>query len=155
MTILAWRIVSERRAHAAFTGEGASRYPGRWNMQGTPLIYTAGSLALAVLEIIANTSVKYLRTQRYVAVPIRFDEKVVLRLDLKDLPADWAQAPRSQATQALGTRWVTAASSAVLAVPSSIIPIEPNFLLNPRHPDFCKISIGKPETFLFDKRLLR
>lgn len=155
MTILAWRIVSERRAHAAFTGEGASRYPGRWNMPGTPVVYAAGSLALAVLEIMANTSVRYLRTQGYVAVPIRFDERAVLRLDLEDLPDSWAQAPPSQATQGLGTRWATEGSSAVLAVPSSIIPIEPNFLLNPRHPGFCEISIGKPETFSFDKRLLR
>jgi RES domain-containing protein len=117
-------------------------------------VYTAGSLALAVFPI-ANTSVKYLRTQGYVAIPVRFNETLVRRLDLKDLPDGWAQAPRSQAAQALGTRWATEASSAVLAVPSSIILIEPNFLLNPRHPDFCKISICKAETFSFDKRLLR
>jgi hypothetical protein len=46
-------------------------------------------------------------------------------------------------------------SSEILAVPSAIIPIEFNYLINPRHPDFSRISVGKPETFHFDKRLLR
>jgi hypothetical protein len=29
-----------------------------------------------------------------------------------------------------------------------------NFLLNPAHPDFKKIAIGKPEPYVFDPRLL-
>jgi RES domain-containing protein len=153
--ILAWRIVSRKRASIAFTGEGASRNPGRWNMPGTPVVYASGSLALAALEIIANAPGRQTMSQSYVAIPISFDEALVQRVDLRQLPDEWAQHPTSHKTQALGTRWVIEGASAVLAVPSSIIPLEHNFLINPRHPDFCKISIGKLDTFSFDKRLLR
>jgi RES domain-containing protein len=42
----------------------------------------------------------------------------------------------------------------MLALPSALISSEPNYLLNPAHPDFKKISIGKPERFALDPRLL-
>jgi RES domain-containing protein len=153
--ILAWRIVSQKRATIALTGEGASRNPGRWNMPGSQVVYVSGSLALAALEIIANAPGRQALSQGYVAIPISFDEALVQRVDLRHLPDEWAQHPPSHETQALGTHWAIEGASAVLAVPSSIIPIEHNFLINPHHPDFCKISIGKLDTFSFDKRLLR
>ena len=42
----------------------------------------------------------------------------------------------------------------MLELPSVIIPGEPNYLLNPEHPDFKKIAIGEPVPFCFDPRLL-
>jgi RES domain-containing protein len=44
--------------------------------------------------------------------------------------------------------------SAVLELPSVIIPAEPNYLLNPTHSDFKRIRIGKPTSFSFDPRLI-
>jgi RES domain-containing protein len=154
VTILAWRLVQKRRAKSAFDGEGAARAPGRWNREGTPMVYAAGSLALAALEILANLPDEQLSRQPFAAIPVAFDEKLVLRIDTAALPENWSTYPAPLATKELGTQWVKDAASAVLAVPSAIIPIEPNYLINPRHPDFSKISIGKPETFAFDKRLL-
>jgi RES domain-containing protein len=49
---------------------------------------------------------------------------------------------------------VKQARSAVLELPSAIIPIELNYLLNPAHPEFKKIAIGKPVPFSFDPRFL-
>ncbi|MCB1079902.1 MAG: RES family NAD+ phosphorylase, partial [Verrucomicrobiae bacterium] len=57
-------------------------------------------------------------------------------------------------TKDIGDLWVRQARSAVLELPSVIIPTEPNYLLNPSHPDFKKIVIGKAEPFAFDPRLL-
>jgi len=37
---------------------------------------------------------------------------------------------------------------------SVIIPAELNYVLNPFHPDFTEIEVGKPESFAFDPRLL-
>jgi RES domain-containing protein len=54
----------------------------------------------------------------------------------------------------VGDIWVRGARSAVLALPSAIIADELNYLLNPAHPDFKKISIGKRVPFAFDRRLL-
>lgn len=154
MTIVAWRIVPRRRESSAFDGEGAARMPGRWNREGIPVVYTAGSLALAALEILANLPDEQLAQRPFAAIPAAFGEKIVLRLDAAALPADWSSYPAPPATKDLGAQWIQAAASAVLAVPSAIIPIELNYLINPKHPDFSKISIGKPEAFAFDKRLL-
>lgn len=154
MTVVVWRIVQRRRESSAFDGEGAARAPGRWNREGTPMVYTAGSLALAALEILANLPDEQLARQPFVAIPAAFDETLVLRIDAAALPLKWSSYPAPPATKDLGTQWVKAAASAVLAVPSAIVPIDLNYLINPRHPDFSKISIGKPETFAFDQRLL-
>jgi hypothetical protein len=54
----------------------------------------------------------------------------------------------------MGTKWATEKRSAVLEVPSVIIPSELNFLLNPEHPDFSKIEIGNPKPVGWDQRLL-
>ena len=82
------------------------------------------------------------------------DDAWVESFPLKKLPADWRVEPPPPSTQRIGDAWVRAARSAILALPSVIISSESNFLLNPAHSDFKKISIGKPEPFAFDPRLL-
>jgi RES domain-containing protein len=42
-----------------------------------------------------------------------------------------------------------------LRVPSSVVLGEFNYLLNPAHPDFARITIARPESFDFDSRLRR
>jgi RES domain-containing protein len=55
----------------------------------------------------------------------------------------------------MGDRWVKKQSSAILTVPSIVVPDEYNYLLNPTHPDFAKIEIGKPIIYYFDPRLTK
>ena len=89
---------------------------------------------------------------KYLAIPIEFDDPLVEKVAA--LPADWTEEPPPPATKAIGDLWVKEARSAVLELPSVIILGEPNYLLNPAHPDFQKIIIGKPQPFSFDPRLL-
>jgi RES domain-containing protein len=56
--------------------------------------------------------------------------------------------------QDVGTHWATAGKTVCLRVPSAVVPGEHNFLLNPRHGDFGRLRIGKPEPFEFDQRLV-
>jgi RES domain-containing protein len=148
----AWRIVKEKHATTAFDGEGAWRFGGRWNSQGTRVVYTSGSLSLAALETLVhlNPPVPF----RYVALRIQFDTALVETLSVADLPGEWMEEPPPPSTKTIGEQWVKQARSAVLELPSVIIPTESNFLLNPAHPDFKKIKIGKPAPFSWDPRLL-
>ena len=57
--------------------------------------------------------------------------------------------------RAIGTEWARKQGAAVLAVPSAVIAAETNYLLNPLHPDFRRIKIGKPRKFETDLRLIR
>jgi RES domain-containing protein len=152
--ILAWRIVSAQYQDKAFTGDGAKTYGGRWNSKGVPIIYTADSLALASIEILVNLpSAKLL--DNYLKIPVHFEENLVQELPFTDLPSDWDSRPVSQSTQAIGDNWFKEQRSAVLKVPSVVVPEEYVYLLNPVHPDFTKIETGTPVAYHFDTRLIK
>ena len=147
----AWRIVKEKHAAAAFSGEGAAKTGGRWNSRGVAVVYTSCTRSLAVLESLVhlNPPVAF----NYVAIPLKFVDTLIETFRPDNLPADWRSEPPPMATKAIGDGWVKAARSVVLALPS-VITGETNYLLNPAHPDFKKITIGKQERFVFDPRLL-
>ena len=148
----AWRIVKARHAATAFTGEGAARTGGRWNSRGVAVVYASSTKSLAALENLVHLNPPVLF--RYVAIRIEFDARLVERVPMEKLPADWRLEPAPPSTKALGDTWVREGRSALLALPSIIISGEPNYLLNPTHPDFKRIGIGSPEPFAFDPRLL-
>lgn len=152
MTVV-WRLLTSRFAATAFSGEGARLYGGRWNSKGIPVVYTAGSQSLAVLEMLVQDDP--LRA-RYIVIPATLPKALkVERLTDEQLPAGWRDIAARDLTQALGDEWLKRGSSAVLAVPSAVIPAETNYLINPLHPAFGKIEIGAPQDFLTDPRLLR
>jgi RES domain-containing protein len=148
----AWRIVKEKHAANAFDGEGARLFGGRWNSQGTRVVYTSSALSLAALELLVHLNPPM--PFRYAAISVSFDDAMVHTIPAAELPEDWMDQPPPQSSQAIGDLWVQQAHSAVLELPSVIIPTETNFLLNPAHPDFKNIQFGKPVPFSFDPRLL-
>ncbi len=152
MTRRVWRIVKEKYAATAFDGEGAWRFGGRWNSRGTRVVYASATIALAALESLVhlNPPVAF----KYVAISVEFDHGIVEPVPASDLPSDWTEEPPPPSTMELGDLWVKASRSAVLELPSAIIPAERNYLLNPAHPDFKKVTIGNPVPFSFDPRLL-
>ncbi|WP_295452617.1 RES domain-containing protein [uncultured Thiodictyon sp.] len=148
-----WRIVTARFAEGAFSGEGARRYGGRWNRKGVPLVYTAGSQSLAMLEMLVQD--EPLRA-RYMMIPAQLPaDLTIARLSPKQLPADWRDAAALETLRALGTDWAAGLRAAVLAVPSAVVPAETNYLLNPRHPDFGRIGVGEAQELVTDLRLMK
>lgn len=89
----------------------------------------------------------------YVVVEVSIEPSLVQILDLSQLPRDWQAEPPPEALQKIGDDWIKSASSPVLQVPSAIIPVESNFLLNPLHDKFTNLGIGQPLPFRFDPRL--
>ena len=154
MIIKAWRIVKAAYKNKAFTGDGARMYGGRWNSKGVPVIYTAGSLALASIEMVVNLpSPKLLES--FVRIPVRFNSKLVEEHLSADFPANWNSRPISPYTRSIGDKWIKEQRSVVLKVPSVVVPEEFNYLLNPMHPDFKKLEVGKPVVYHFDPRLAK
>ena len=152
MTRRAWRIVQQRHGANAFDGEGARRYGGRWTRPGTPIIYCSQSLSLATLEVLVNLdSGQALR--RYVSIPVDFADELCHSMSPEELPEDWAIDPPSVSTQQFGSAWAASLTSLILEVPSSIVPSEVNFLINPGHPEFADLTIGDPRPFVLDPRL--
>jgi len=148
-----WRITTARLAATAFSGEGARLYGGRWNPKGLALVYAAESRALALLEMMVQDAP--LRA-RYVLIPAQLPDALsITSVGVADLPADWRRLDRRDALQRIGRDWLAQGRSALLAVPSAVLPAERNYLLNPRHPDFSLIIMGEPEALDTDLRLMR
>ncbi len=152
MTV-AWRLVKERHILDAFTGDGARLYGGRWNLKGVPVVYVSEHLSLAALEQFVHVSPAENKI-RYVFMRIDIPDTVQIEeVNRQDLPADWRQEPVPVSTQEMGSLWAKERRSAVLKLPSVIIPSEYNFMLNPLHPAFREIRIGGHEPFSFDPRM--
>lgn len=150
----AWRLVHDRHRDAAFSGEGARLYGGRWNSLGVPMIYTAESRSLAVLETLVHLdSLEFLK--RYLLFSVEIEANLVKYLDRSSLPKNWQSNLVSASSQEIGDAWAAGQSSVALSVPSVIIPDESNFVLNPAHPDFSRLKIHKPSAFQFDPRLAK
>ncbi len=148
----AWRIVKTSRLHHAFDGEGARLFGGRWNSPGLPVVYTAGSRSLAALELLVHLGSSEI-LQSFSLIPVRFEQLHIETLPLKTLPSGWRDYPGPQAVRDLGDKWLKSGSSLVLQVPSVVIPEEANFLINPAHPAFADLAMGKAAPFQFDERL--
>lgn len=149
MEIISYRIVKEKHAHRAFDGEGARLYGGRWNSQGAAVVYTSDSLALCCLEVFVNLP-SYELLKDFVYFKLSFDEKFVRDADLQD---GWNDRPISKVSQGIGDNWIRERDSAVLRVPSVIIPEGNNYLINFNYQDSNQIKIGDPISLDFDPRL--
>lgn len=149
--LVAWRLIKEVHAPTAFSGEGAARTGGRWNSRGQHVVYASATQSLSVLESLVHLDTPIVF--RYVIIRIDFPDSLIENLSIKTLPRDWRNEPPPTSSKKLGDLWVKERRSAVLAVPSVLVPTETNYLLNPAHPDFKKIKIGKPVPFFFDPRL--
>jgi RES domain-containing protein len=136
-----------------FSGEGARLYGGGWNPKGIPVVYTASSRALAILEMLVQD--QPLRA-RYAIIAARIPSTVrIEHVSAAALPDTWATAPPSDELRAIGADWITRAKTAVLRVPSTVVPSEFNYLLNPAHREFHRIKLGLVETLSTDRRLLQ
>jgi RES domain-containing protein len=142
--VLAYRLT--RAAHADLAGEGARLWGGRWNSPGTPMVYLSSSAALALLEVRVHLDVPFDSLPLdYVQLTIDLDGLSIETVD--PIPGDAA------ACAAFGDAWLRERRSAVLQVPSVIIPENSNLLLNPAHHETARAHEVARRNFEFDERL--
>ncbi len=131
----------------------ASGNPARWNSKDVKVIYTAGSRALACLENIVHRTSRGLQDNfktLLIDIPDNIKIGVISR---ENMISNWQAYQNMPYTQKLGDEWIKNKSSAVLKVPSVIIPEEHNYLINPEHKDFKQIRLVSAESFEFDIRI--
>ena len=146
-----WRVSN----YADLQGIGGVKTAARWHNKGIPVVYLAESPALAMLEILVHFDMEPDEVpDQYQLLEVEYDgRRGISRLDESLLPPDWrANIPL---TRAFGDRWLTVFSSAVLRVPSVIVPHSYNYLLNPRHPAAAAAQIVAVHQHPFDPRLVQ
>ena len=146
-----WRI--SRPEHKTFDGEGGRLASGRWHHRGLPIVYTSGSLSLAAVEFFVQLP-PGLTLHQFVATSADIPDSLISeKVTMASLPGTWRQQDYLERTRDQGSEWLKAMTSAVMAVPSAVIPIESNYLINPRHKHFSRITIHSSEPFEFDTRM--
>lgn len=149
-----WRLVHPAfgDAAAAFSGEGARRFGGRWNSVGRAVVYASEHLSLAALETLAHADRKRF-ARDLVAFEVHVPLDLIAVLDDANVPPGWRARPDAPAARAVGDAWLAARAHPALSVPSVLVPQERNVLLDPAHPRFADLRIGAPVAFRFDDRL--
>lgn len=144
-----WQLVEPGQL-PGLSGEGTRKNGGRWNSPGRPAVYCASSLALAALEVLVNLP----RARRRKG---HTPEQQAVEYDLPDHLCKVSGFPGAlpeARTRPLGDAWLDSLECLALSVPSNVVPLEANVVLNPRHPDIDLVVVVRVEPFDFDPRLL-
>lgn len=153
---VAWRIATDTPDYLAedLSGKGAEKSGGRWNRAGLPLVYSASSIALACLETVVHLNAGSLPLNRYL-VRIDIPDALVSAAETLDAQtlAGWDAIPPGKVSLDYGSEWLNSKRSALLIVPSIIVPDEANILINPLHPDVGGIRAIKIRRWVYDQRL--
>jgi RES domain-containing protein len=149
--MIVWRLT--RRPYADLSGRGGEVADGRWHTRGRPIVYCAGTAALTVLEARVHLDLPLeLLPDDYVLMKIDTPDELALRtIGPADLPAGWRS--REDLCRRIGDAWLVEGATALLSVPSTIVQVERNNLLNPRHADAAGISVAEIVPFGWDERL--
>ena len=150
--VVAWRLVRQRHAATAFSGEGARIFEGRWNSAGVAVVYCSENLALAALEILVHVQPVAV-TEPFRTFRVALDDALITRVERDKLPKGWNLQPPTTVSKTIGDEWVKSGRSVALALPSLLVPLERTYLLNPKHPDFRKVQIRDMGNFTLDRRL--
>lgn len=137
------------------SGEGARLYGGRWNRVGDAMLYFSQNLSLCLLEIIVHVE--------YADLPLDYSFvegeipdtyfKTIKSIDF--VQPKWNTEAAVNNLQTIGADWMRKKSSLAMKVPSAILPLESNILINPSHKDFDKLKILRVEKLNLDPRLFR
>ena len=153
--MIVFRIEREKYLSTTLNGIGAPISEGyRWNSLNTRIVYTAETRALATLEVSVHLDLSEDLPDDRFYVEIEVPDGITIQeVKLEDLPNDWNSKPPSLTTQTIGDDFVNYNEAAILKVPSSIVPKEFNYLINPVHPDSSKIKVVSTSKMMFDQRL--
>jgi RES domain-containing protein len=149
--MLLWRISS----HSELNGRGGLNAPARWHNQGRPVVYLAETPATALIEVLVHLEVREGRfPPSFQLLKLQVPDSVSRdRLAASDLATGWTEDLRI--SRAAGDRWLDECRSALLQIPSAIVPETENWMLNPLHPDSRLITIEWARKFPYDGRLFR
>lgn len=137
-----------------FSGEGAKLYGGRWNKRGTHMLYFSTSLSLCVLEILVHFNQDQAPEDLYFAEVELSNQHINQDGDFIAITPHLRDNPPHYSTQLFGSNWVEANKDLALLVPSAILPVESNVIVNPKHHLCSKLKTIRVLKLELDSRVL-
>jgi RES domain-containing protein len=148
--ITCYRIGDPDGAHPIYDAEGARLFPGRWNTEASPIIYTSEHYSTSMLEKLVHSNSVLPPNQHYIRITI--PNRVSYEIFQTAKHPGWDSKSES-ICKAFGESWHEERRSALLLVPSIPARLERNILINPLHPDASTITHEIPEPVWWDDRL--
>ena len=149
--MILWRVSN----HPALDGSGGLHASGRWHTRGRRILYCAPNPATALLEVLVHAEIDLEdipATFQYIEIDTP-DSIAAQTMDPGTLGAGWHT--NTERTRRLGDQWLRTSQSALLRVPSVIVPATWNILVNPLHPDSKHVRIVRIHAHRVDPRLLQ
>lgn len=134
------------------SGEGAKLFGGRWNHKTIPCIYTSESRSLALLEYTVNINIDNV-PRALTITTLEIPESRIKLITEEKLPGNWKETPAPTSTKDFGSALLKSLAFPVYKIPSTIMPEEYNFLLNPLHPQNNLFKIIEIKDFVYDIRI--
>ena len=141
--------IGRKKFASDLTGEGAKLFGGRWNHKSVPCIYASESRALSLLEYTVNISLDEIPRALSITT-IEIPDSLIQKITVAQLPGNWQQSPAPTETKDFGVGLLRSSSYSVFKIPSTILPDEFNYLLNPLHEDSRHFKIVHVVDFIYD-----
>lgn len=148
----AWRIAKAKRA-TDLSGQGAAIEGGRWNEAEVPAVYMGLSPAICCLENFVHQTSRPLVPMTITVFEMPDDLDLYLAPGIEQLPAGWNAMPADRPSMEFGTNWLRGRQQLGLIVPSAVMPLERNIVLNPRHPAIADVRVVEVLDFRYDDRM--
>jgi RES domain-containing protein len=148
-----YRVLRKAFARAPLDGEGAYLYGGRWSSAGTRLAYTSEHQSLAMLEYFVHLEAEEAPPDLVLVTADVPGDLPIKRISAEALPSHWRRSPAPSELARIGDEFVRRAEHCILIVPSALAPNENNWLLNPQHAGFRRVSVSKVEPLSYDPRM--
>lgn len=149
--LICFRIGDPDGEFPIYSGEGARRFPGRWNVAGQGMIYTSANYSTSLLEKLVRTTIMP-PNQHYVTITVPAGVSYEEFSEAK-VPG-WDQE-NSVPAKTFGSEWYRSGRSAILIVPSVIARLDRNVLINSDHSEFRRIKAGREVPIWWDDRLFK
>ncbi len=150
--MIAWRIAKAKRA-GDLTGFGAALDGGRWNEAEVRAVYMGLAPAICCLETFVHTSDYPVLPLKITQFELPDDESLYYQPKPSELPKGWSSIPPDRASMGFGTKWLKASQHLGLIVPSAVLPLEHNIVINPAHPAIDRVRIQAQFDFMYDERM--
>ena len=147
-----YRVANVNYKDSTLSGIGAEKVGGRWNEVGTRAVYCSENIALALLEYYVHSENIATLPKKILVAKIEIpDDFKIEKLD--DLPEKWDQYPYTSNTTSVFSDLAKSRDFFALRVPSTIVGMEYNYILNPLYKDFGKVAIIEFFDLPIDPRL--
>ncbi len=148
----AWRLSKAKHGND-LSGTGAAINGGRWNNKDLSALYLGENPAICCLEHFVNASGP--PSTAMMLTQLELPEYEYLYWEPNELPPGWDNKPADTPSMEFGSAWLQSVSHLGLIVPSAVLPVQKNLVINPHHPAWPRIKILEMKDFFYDPRMFR